>query len=102
MRRFLYTTLVVVLSFLIGLLMIVILGGYMSEGEAAMGVGILWYYSLPAFLIIGILVSLATHRWYIRQVTVVKQVSGLFVFSLLVAMAAPTLTFAALWVRTLL
>jgi len=102
MRRFLYTTLVVLLSLLIGLLMLLISSGYLFEGEAAMGVAILWYYSLPAFLVIGILVSFATHRWYIRQVSIANQVSGLFVFSLCVAIAAPTLTFAGLWVRTLL
>lgn len=101
MNRAVYTGFLIVAALLVGFLLLLISGGYILEGEAAMGMGILWYYSLPAFLLLGYLVGRSTHGWYSTQSAVYNQLAILLGLAFAVAVLSPLVTYGALYVLSL-
>jgi len=101
MKKGTYIALIIFFSLFVGFLLLLVSGGYIFEGEAAMGVGLLWYYSLPAFLLFGYLAGQASYSWYSNQRVVLIQSVGLLGFSLVVSVLAPAMTYGALYMRSL-
>ena len=101
MKRLTYTTLIIIFGLVVGFILLLLSGGYIFEGEVAMGVGILWYYSLPAFLLLGYLTARASYNWYSTQSVLHTQTASLLGFALVVAVLAPAVTYLAFWVLSL-
>ena len=97
MKRLTYTALIIVFALIVGFLLLLIVGGYIFEGEAALGVGILWYYSLPGVLILGYLIARFSFPWYVNQNAVLMQTIWLLGSALTVAVMAPAITHLVFW-----
>ncbi len=97
MKQLTYTALIIVFALFVGFLLLLVAGGYIFECEAAMGVGILWYYSLPVILILGYLMARFSFSWYVNQNTVAMQTIGLLGSALVVAVIAPVITNFVFW-----
>jgi len=97
MKRLTYTALIIVFALIVGFLLLLIAGGYIFEGEAAIGVGFLWYYSLPGVLILGYLIARVSFSWYVNQNAVLMQTVGLLGSAIIVAVLAPAITHFVFW-----
>lgn len=97
MKRLTYTALIIVFALIVGFLLLLVAGGYIFDGEAAMGAGILWYYSLPGVLILGYLIARFSFPWYVNQNAVLIQTIGLLGSALIVAVMAPVITNLVFW-----
>jgi hypothetical protein len=72
---------------------------FVGQGGEAMGIGMLWYYSLPALIIVSILIALATLNWYQKVTRARSKGVRLFFLSLTVSIASPLLTYLIFWIR---
>lgn len=101
MKRITYTSLIIIFGLVVGFILLLVSGGYIIEGEVAMGIGLLWYYSLPAFLLLGYLTARVSYNWYSAQNVLLSQTAGLLGFALAIAILAPAATYLALWALSL-
>ena len=67
MNRFFWIVVVLVCAFLTSFLLVLTLGGIIYSGDEAIGVGMLWYYSLPALIILGVFTGWLSFSWYLKQ-----------------------------------
>ena len=102
MNRFFWALVVSVCAFLTSLLLVLALGGITYSGEEAIGIGMLWYYSLPALLILGLLTGWFSFGWYLKQQRVWVMCRGLVLFSVALAITAPVITYLGFWIRALM
>ncbi len=102
MGRVLYTVLIIILGLSLGFLLLLVSGGYIFEGEAAMGIGILSWFSLPAVLVIGLLLGRYTYAWYSSLNALATQAAGLLGLAVAVAVLSPTITYTTLWLVSLI
>ena len=54
MNRFFWIIVVLLCAFITSFLLVLGLGGIVYSGEEAIGIGMLWYYSLPGLVILGV------------------------------------------------
>lgn len=101
MNRLTYTTLIIIFGLVVGFMLLLVAGGYIFEGETAMGVALLWYYSLPVVLLLGYLVARASYKWYASQTDVLIQTMSLLGIAFSVAVIPPVIVYFAMWVLLL-
>jgi hypothetical protein len=101
MNRTVHSALLVIAGFAISFICLLLLGGYIFDGEAAMGIGILWAYSIPAYLLLGILLGRLSYGWYSIQSATLVQTTSLLGLALSVAVLGPSVTYLVLWSRRL-
>ena len=102
MNRFFWTIGVLAGAFLISFLLILVLGGIVYSGEEAIGVGMLWYYSLPALIVLSALSGWFSYRWYFEQRGLWLKVHGLILQAVVLAVSAPVVTYMVFWVRAVM
>ena len=102
MNRFFWTIGVLAGAFLISFLLILVLGGIVYSGEEAIGVGMLWYYSLPALIVLSVLSGWFSYRWYFEQRGLWLKVHGLILQAVVLAVSAPVVTYMVFWVRAVM
>ena len=102
MNRFFWALVVLGCAFLTSFLLVLALGGISYSGEEAIGIGMLWYYSLPALIILGLLTGWFSFVWYLKQKSVWIMCCGLVVFSVALAITAPVITYLVFWIRALM
>jgi hypothetical protein len=101
MNKFFWVIVVLVCAFLSSFLLVLTLGGMIYSGEQAIGVGMLWYYSLPALIILGVLTGWFSFSWYLKQQRLWLMCCGLLMLSFTLAVSAPVITYLVFWVRAL-
>ena len=102
MNRFFWTIGVLASAFLISFLLILVLGGIVYSGEEAIGVGMLWYYSLPALIVLSGLSGWFSYRRYFEQRGLWLKVHGLILQAVVLAVSAPVVTYMVFWVRAVM
>ena len=101
MNRFFWIIVVLLCAFITSFLLVLGLGGIVYSGEEAIGIGMLWYYSLPGLVILGVFSGWASYSRYLKYERIVLTFRSLVLQSFALAVAAPILTYLVFWVRAL-
>jgi hypothetical protein len=101
MSRAVYSVLLVCFGVAISFIGLLVIGGYNSQGKAAIGAGVLWGYSIPAYILLGLVLVQFSYGCFSSRVTLGSQVSSLAVVAGAIAILGPAVTLFTFWFRNL-
>jgi hypothetical protein len=81
-----------------GFALLLIFGAYLTDGESSIGVGYVWYFSLPAAVLAAVVLGLRTHQNYIDKKGAAAQTGFLLLVASLALIIAPIITAIGFWV----
>ena len=96
MSRHTYILTIITVCAFAGSIALLLAGGYWQNGEVAVGASFIWLVSVPAALILGVLLGYLTHGTYLQLNGTGRQISFLLRLGLLLAVIAPLATFGCL------
>lgn len=94
MKRLAYIGAILIIESLVAFILLLIAGGYILEGEAAIGAGYTWWYSIPMCLVLSIIIGLLTFNRYCELGTIFGKMIFLSVLATVIVVSAPVITFA--------
>lgn len=95
MGKSLFAIIVAVTSSILSLIITAIIGTYFVHGEEAIGIGLLWAFSLPMIVILSIS-SLTLYQKYLRSESATARTTLYVSIILGVTLMSPIVTVAAL------